>query len=483
VKQDARRLLVTALLVYAAFWNPWLQSSMTWNFLDASVSFVESGRWEMAHPGFYDWTDTATARGRVVSAEPPGLPVLLVPFYVLWRTLIGPVDRPDAFQAFNGALALVLGSTAAALTATQVAWLAARLGATEAAAVWTALVFAFGTQNFVFGTMLMKENVTALAVITAVRLALGPGAIWHRVAAGAAAGAAVTLAHPAGLLTPLLLIVLFAREGAGRAAAFLLGSAPFVAALAAYNTWMFGRPWRSGYLFLTGLSGLGFVRPKLLVLLDLLVGPSGGLFLYSPFLLLALAGLVRAWRTGRRGEAALMLVLLAGIWLAAASWQSQFRDRASWAISLGPRMLFPAIPLFAAFAALGWERLHLAWRVAVAAPSVLCGYLSAQAGFIPGSNPLPYAVKTWISGTGMGVFFKEALPAWLGMDTLHTVVSRPDVSAADLLRMLSTHAGLALARNQALFLALNLLVLAGIAWTLTRIWRGAKPMRAPASAS
>jgi hypothetical protein len=474
---------VTALLVYATFWNPWLQSSMTWNLLDASVSFVETGRWEMAHPSFYEWKDTATAGGRVVSAEPPGLAVLLVPFYLPWRALVGPVDRPAAFQTFNGALALVLGSTAAALTAVQVGWLAGWLGATQSAAVGTALVFAFGTQNFVFGTTLAKESVTALAVITAVRLALGPGAVWHRVAAGAAGGAAVALAHPAGLLAPLLLIVLAAREGARRAAAFLLGAAPFVAALAAYNTWMFGRPWRSGYLFVTGLSDLGFVRPKLLVLLDLLGGPSGGLFLYSPFLLLALAGLVRAWRTGRRGEAALTLVLLAGIWLAAASWQSQFRDRASWAHSLGPRMLFPAIPLLAAFAALSWERFHRAWRVAVAAPSVLCGYLSAQAGFIPESNPLPYAVKTWISGTGMGVLFKEALPGWLGMDTLHTVVSRPDVSAADLLGMLSTHAGLVLARNQALFVALNLLVLAGIAWTLTRIWRGAEPARAPACGS
>jgi len=34
--------------------------------------------------------------------------------------------------------------------------------------------------------------------------------------------------------------------------------------------------------------------------------------------------------------------------------------------------------------------------------------------------------------------FNEFVAAWLVPDTLHSVVSRPDVTAADLLRMLST---------------------------------------------
>ena len=71
----------------------------------------------------------------------------------------------------------------------------------------------------------------------------------------------------------------------------------------------------------------------------------------------------------------------------------------------------------------------------------------------------------------MGVVFKEALPRWLGVDTLHTVLSRPDVSASDLLRLLPTAEGARLAGNQLLLLGANLLVLGGIAWFLLRLWK------------
>src|SRR5438445_1766841 len=91
-QDDAVRIFVTAWLVYAAFWNPWLQSSMTFNFLDAAVSFVDTGRWEMAHPQLYEGKDTATAKGRLVSAEPPGTAVLIMPFYLGWRFLVGQGD-------------------------------------------------------------------------------------------------------------------------------------------------------------------------------------------------------------------------------------------------------------------------------------------------------------------------------------------------------------------------------------------------------
>src|SRR5207245_10898311 len=72
-QDDAVRIFVTAWLVYAAFWNPWLQSSMTYNFLDAAVSFVDTGRSEMAHPHFYDGTDSVSVIRRVVSVDPAGV--------------------------------------------------------------------------------------------------------------------------------------------------------------------------------------------------------------------------------------------------------------------------------------------------------------------------------------------------------------------------------------------------------------------------
>jgi len=56
-------------------------------------------------------------------------------------------------------------------------------------------------------------------------------------------------------------------------------------------------------------------------------------------------------------------------------------------------------------------------------------------------------------------------------DAVCLLVSRPDVSAGDLLRLLPTAEGARLAGNQLLLLGANLLVLGGIAWFLLRLWQ------------
>ncbi|MBI4636028.1 MAG: hypothetical protein HY727_06720 [Candidatus Rokubacteria bacterium] len=459
--------------MYAVFWNPRLQFSNAWNFLDGAVSLVDTGGWELAHADLYHANDTARSAGRVVPGLPPGTAILVAPLYLAWRAVFGSVATAEAFQAFNGFAALILGGMASALAAVEVGRLAGWLGAARRGQILAALLFAFGTQSFQLGTMLSKESLTGLAVVAATRLAVVPGGAGRRAWAGAVAGGAATLTQSAALLGPLLAGVVLRREGRGRALALVAGCLPPFLALAAYNTALFGRPWSSAYFFLGGVSGLAFVSPKPAIVLDLLVGTRGGLVLYSPFLLLGLAALVGASVRARRGEALTAGILLAGLWLASASWQSQFVDRADFAHGLGPRHLFPVVPLLAAFGAPALERLGCRGRVLLGLPSVLFGYLGAQAGIIPhGEDPLPYAVKTWLSGTGMTVLFKEALPGWLGLETLHARVSRPDVSALDLLHLLPTGEGLVLAGNQVLFVLMNLLAVGGVAWLVRWLWRG-----------
>jgi hypothetical protein len=172
-----------------------------------------------------------------------------------------------------------------------------------------------------------------------------------------------------------------------------------------------------------------------------------------------------------RREAAMTAGYLAGLWVVAATWQSQFGGSAGWATGLGSRYLFPAVPLLAAFAAGPLADASKWSRRLLSAPSLACGYLSAQAGVIPGTAVFPYAMKTWLSGTGMGVLFKEALPLWVGFETLHATVSRPEVSWRDLLHLPPTSEGLVLVRNQAICLGVNLLVLAAVAWLVFRIWQ------------
>ena len=483
MRADAARIFVTALLVYVAFWNPWLQFSNSDNFVDGAVSLVDTGRWELAHWRLYEGKDTATARdGRVVPGVPFGTSLVIAPVYAAWRLAGGArVEGWTGLETVNAVVILLLCAPAMALTAVQVAWLAGWLGASRRGRVLAALLFALGTQAFQFGTMLTKESLTALVITTAARLALGAPGAHRRAAAGALAGAAVLLTHSVALLPLLLGLVVLARGGPRAAAAFALGGVPFALVLGAYDTWLFGAPWRTSYSAITGLD-TRFVMAKPAIVADFLVGPRGGLILYSPFLLAALPALAVASRGARRAEAALTVAFLVTLLVIGASWQSQFGDRASWSHGLGARYLFPALPLLAAFAGLVLERLGRRTLLALAVPSLVCGYLGAQAGFAPVSNALPYALKTFVSGTGMGVLFKEALPAWTGLDTLHTVVARPDVSARDLLARLPTPEGLTLTLHQVLFFLLNALTLLGVSRLIARVWRP-RALEVPACAS
>ena len=482
LRSDATRIFMTVLVIYVAFCNPRLQFSNSSNFVDGGVSLVDTGRWELVHWRLYEGKDTATARdGRIVPGVSFGVALLVAPLYALWRAAGGaPVDGWVGLEAVNAVAVLLLSAPAMALTAVQVAWLAGWLGATRRGRVLAALLFALGTQAFQLGTMLSKESFTALAITTAARLALGDNVPWRRALAGAAAAATVVLTHSAVALPALLGLVVLAREGRRAAALFALGALPLVLALSAYDTWLFGAPWRTSYSAITGMH-TGFVMPKPAIVADLLIGPRGGVFLYAPFLLAALPAL-RVTRGAHRGEAALTVGFLALLVVIGAAWQSQFADRASWSHGLGARYLFPVLPLLAAFAGPALEQLSRRTLLMLAVPSLVCGYLGAQAGFAPVPNALPYALKTFVSGTGMGVLFKEALPTWTGLDTLHTVVARPDVTARDVLARLPTPEGLRLALHQALFFGLNTLTLLGAGWVVARVWR-AQPLEALACAS
>src|SRR5439155_1297009 len=212
--------------------------------------------------------------------------------------------------------------------------------------------------------------------------------------------------------------------------------------------------WLAGWL---GASRRGRVLAALLFALGTQAFQFGTMLTKESLTALALAMAVRLALVGGAGHraaagalAALTVTLLAALVVIGASWQSQFADRASWSHGLGARYLFPALPLLAAFTGVVLERLGRRALLLLAVPSLVCGYLGAQAGFAPVPNALPYALKTFVSGTGMGVLFKEALPVWTGLDTLHTVVARPDVSARDLLARLPTLEGLTLTLHQVL---------------------------------
>jgi hypothetical protein len=205
-----------------------------------------------------------------------------------------------------------------------------------------------------------------------------------------------------------------------------------------------------------------------------LLNQREGLLLYSPFLLLGVVGLGVAWRAGRWLPAAVVGVFTLALWGLSAAWLAQFPRSFS-----GARYLFPAVPLLAAFAAPVLERVGSRARWTLAILSIGLTYLAVQGGHIADPSPLVYAAKTFVSGAGLPVLFKETLPAWLGLETLHTTLGREDVGARDLLRMLGTSAGWRLALNQVLIGIAGLAVAAAVAAVIRRLWADETVAAAP----
>jgi hypothetical protein len=381
----------------------------------------------------------------------------------------GAVETREGFHALHVFATLLVAAGVSALAAGEVAALAGWLGASQGGQRWAALLFAFGTPAFLFATRLFKENLAALVVIVAFRLTVTPAASRRRLAGGLLAGAAGLIAYPAGLFAPALLLVVAVREGRRRATVFALGALASLAALAIYNAALFGRPWRFAYATYLNLPeaapAVGWQWPSISVLLNSLVHQREGLLLYSPFLVLGAAGLVVAWRAGLRVEAGVTGAFTLVLWLLSAAWLARFPTAFT-----GARYLFAAVPLLAAFAGPVLERAGARVRWALGVGSVGMTYLAVQAGHIADPAPLVYAAKTFVSGSGLPVLFKETLPAWLGIETLHTMVSRADVSARDVLAMLATPVGWRLALDQALVLALAAVVFAVLALVIRRAW-------------
>jgi hypothetical protein len=473
-------LFLTALLVYAVFVNPVLLNPMTWSALDTAVSLVETGRWQVAHGDLYGDMDVALSGSRKVAGPPPAMAAMLVPAYVAWRAVAGTVDGLEAFAAFHVFATLLIGATASALAAGEVAALAGWLGASRMGRLWAALLFAFGTPAFLFATRLFKENVAALAVIVAFRLAVDEGGPARRALSGLVAGLAALVAYPAGLIGPGLAAIIASRDGRGALGAFTAGWVPPLAALAGYNAWLFGRPWRFAYATYLNLPEaaptVGWRAPDLSVLLNSLVHQREGLLLYSPFLVLGAVGLAALWWEGRRLPAAVVVAFTLALWALSAAWLARFPSAFT-----GARYLFAAVPLLAACAGPVLERASAGVRWALAGASVGLTYLTVQAGHIADPAPLVYAVKTFLSGGGLPVLFKETLPAWLGIETLHTMLGHAEVTARDVIALLAAPAGWRLALNQVLVAAVAAVVFLSLAWVIRRLWT--QPDAAAATAS
>ena len=190
--------------------------------------------------------------------------------------------------------------------------------------------------------------------------------------AGLLAGLAVVAEAPLVLVAGALAAwVLVDRPRLQRGGLYVAGLVAGTTPLLAYNTWAFGSPFRNGYsdaVAVLGATGhdivgandqgfFGLTRPRPDDALDLLFDSERGLFVLTPVVAVAVAGLVPLWRQGsRRATIFVGSLALAFILYNAAYWIPFGGD------TPGPRFLVPllpflALPLAAAFAAWKWVTL------------------------------------------------------------------------------------------------------------------------------
>ncbi len=325
--------------------------------------------------------DRAQYRGHYYTDKAPGISFLAVPTYAALRLILpAALSRPDHSDLVRYLLtALVLGLPAALFIGLFWRFLLPTLGRHRAALL--TLGYALGTIAWPLSSQLFSHIIAAMSLFGAFML-LYPVSIgrcsatsWRWTASGVLCGLAVLCEYPAAIvggLVALLAAHTAWREDRSRAvprlALFTAAGLAALAPLAIYDRVVYGNPFSLGYeheagdpKFAVGMShnleGVGL--PHLDALWGITFSPYRGLFVLSPFLLLAIPGLAAMCRRKRQRPAAAlcatavvaMLLFNAGYYM----WDG--------GATVGPRHLGPALP-FLTFPVAFALRQHHWYRIA-----------------------------------------------------------------------------------------------------------------------
>ena len=210
----------------------------------------------------------------------------------------------------------------------------------HAEAAWTAALFALGTSMWSTSQALWQHPAAVLficAALLCVSLAEHDDQWASR--AGLPLALAVAARHADAALVAVLVIGIAARWPR-RVVGLVAWGAPVVVLLIIYQWWYFGSPLRHGF---SG-SAARFSEPWGYGHLGLLVSPAKGLLVFTPLVIIAAAGLVAAYRQGRRWSALTLGAAAVAHWILMGRW-SEWHGGESW----GPRMMTDALPLLFVF--------------------------------------------------------------------------------------------------------------------------------------
>jgi len=272
----------------------------------------------------------------VCSVFPPGMAILALPFFA--PLVIAGFDPLDL------GLLVRMGHVVGALVevlATLVLWSCVRRFVGPRWSLVLVLLYFFGTSvRTIASQALWQHSGVHLAVALALSLVLREESVGY--------GRELVAGLALGLGTVVRQTTAFVALGIGglsprRLLAGLAGAAIGAAPLLAYNYLAFGSPLEQGY------GTKPFDAPIATGLYGLLLSPSRGLLIYTPYLIFALAALLRAWRWP--GETARRLRTLSLVWLATLVLYASYAEWWGGRV-FGTRFLDDLAPLL--FAALAW---------------------------------------------------------------------------------------------------------------------------------
>jgi hypothetical protein len=323
-------------------------------------------------------TDPQTAQPLFVSTFGPGTPLAAVPLLASIRPFVGDLRAHPTTLWFGAkAVASLLVSLSAAFV-----FLAARRWLSPAAATVLALAYGVGTGVWSTSSQTLWQHAPAAFLVALGSYGLvraKDGLRWSAVAG--AAFAAATACRPTSAVFAGAAAVYLLGQGRRALLACAVAAAPIAIAIAGYNVYWFGSPLRFGQtvvgdglaLALTGVADQ-WQTPLWVGVPGLLVSPSRGLFVFSPFLLAAIPGAVIAWRRAEYvplrplAIAAVLVLLVAGKhydWWG--GWAYGYRH----VVDLAPVLALLVAPVLGGILASRWRRVAfgglVAWSVGVQA--------------------------------------------------------------------------------------------------------------------
>lgn len=368
-------LFVLLVLCYTYFLPRWAD----WNVnsrMDLILAVVDQNT--LAIDSYYKNTgDYATYQDHYYSDKAPGTSFLGIPVYLIFK-LLGGRAWTDALSArlSNSAFAATLTANGRGMIAESLYFFtaltfvtfftsvlpAALLGlllyrllrewaGSARYALLIALAYGLATPAFAYANNLYGHQLSAFLLFSAFylayRAAQGVRPVLYAMLTGLLLGTALITEYPTALIVAA--IGVYAVSKWRNVKMILLAceaGLPPLLMMAAYNFAIFQTPLPVGYLYSplyadlhhTGLISLTY--PKFDVMFQLVLGAERGLFLLSPFLILAVPGFILfARERGLRAEFLVTLWAVTSFWLfnsSSAMWQGGF--------AVGPRYIVPMLP-------------------------------------------------------------------------------------------------------------------------------------------